>query len=360
MNAQGIEIPGIAYPVWIGDDAGVREEYAALLVGRDVLIVSDGNVAGHHLAPLREASGGAARVETLVLPAGEGEKTLGGLERILDALVVGGFHRDALVVALGGGVVSDLAGFAAACYQRGVDWIAVATTLLAQVDAAIGGKTAVNHRAGKNLVGAFHDPVAVWADPARLATLPEREYLAGFGEVVKYGLGFDAEFFAWLETNRSALLHRDTTALAHAIRRCARCKLELVAADPRERGRRILLNLGHSFGHALEAVLGYGTWLHGEAVAAGLVAAAELSCARGRLPAEVPPRLRRLLQTFRLPTEIPGEADEASLLAALALDKKIAAGRLRFVGLEALGRAAVWEDVGAGEITRVLRRLRSG
>ncbi|MGH8270922.1 MAG: 3-dehydroquinate synthase, partial [Gammaproteobacteria bacterium] len=272
--------------------------------------------------------------------------------------VAGGFHRDAIVVALGGGVIGDLAGFVAACYQRGVDWIAVPTTLLAQVDAALGGKTAVNHPAAKNLVGAFHDPLAVWMEPARLATLPAREYRAGLGEVVKYGLGFDAAFFAWLETNAAALLARDDTALAETIPRCVRLKLNVVAADRTERGARALLNLGHTVGHALETALGHGAWLHGEAVAVGLLAAAELSAARGVIERDIPGRLRRLLSALELPTAIPPEADDAALAAALALDKKIAAGRLRFIGLAGLGHAEIWSDVDESEIARAVAAAR--
>lgn len=359
MKTLTLSVPGVAYPMFIGTDADVTERLSALVAGRDLLLVTDENVAPHHLGSARAVFSAAARSETLVLPAGEGEKSLAGFERITDALVAGGFHRDAVVVALGGGVVCDLAGFAAACYQRGIDWIAVPTTLLAQVDAALGGKTAINHAAGKNLIGAFHDPLAVWAEPARLATLPAREYRAGLGEVAKYGLGFDADFFAWLEANAAALATREEAALAETIPRCARLKLEAVAADRAERGARALLNLGHTLGHALETALGHGTWLHGEAVAAGLVAAAELSAARGRIGPEVAARLRRLLQALGLPTAIPPEASDEALFAALALDKKIAAGRLRFIGLAGLGRAEIWNDVSRAEIKRTLAASRS-
>lgn len=362
MKTETFHVSGVAYPVFIAEDATAKELLAPLVADRDLLLVSDENVAPLHLDPVCAAFADAARIETLVLPAGEAQKSLAGFARATDRLVAGGFHRDAIVVALGGGVIGDLAGFAAACYQRGVAWIAVPTTLLAQVDAALGGKTAINHVAGKNLIGAFHDPRLVWINPARLATLPEREYRAGFGEVVKYGLGFDLDLFAWLEENVTALLGRDEAALAEAIPRCVKLKLEVVAADRTEQRSRALLNLGHTIGHALETALGHGTWLHGEAVAAGLVAAAELAAARGATDADVPARLRRLFEALELPTAIPPEADDAALFAALALDKKIAAGRLRFIGLRGVGNAEIWSDVEPEEIEHaiaVARRLGS-
>lgn len=354
-----ISVPGNGYPVLTGSNGATLDRLAGLVAGRDVLIVTDTNVAPLHLKSIEEVLTSVSRLESLAVEAGEAAKTLETFSRIVDALVVEHFHRDALVVALGGGVIGDMAGFAAACYQRGVDWIAVPTTLLAQVDAALGGKTAVNHAAGKNLVGAFHDPIAVWADPARLHTLPEREFRAGFAEMVKYGLGFDADFFGWLERHASALRARDETALIEAISHCARIKLGIVAADHDERGSRASLNLGHTLGHAIETALGHGLWLHGEAVAAGLVAAAELSSGRGRVAPALPGRLRRILSAFELPVACPSEADDAALLQALSLDKKIAAGRLRFIGLAGLGHAEIWNDVGQEEIATVIQTLRS-
>lgn len=348
---------GVGYPVWVGG-AEAAGPLAALCTDRDVLVLSDENVAPQHLERLCAQLGQASRVERLVLPAGEHSKSMAGLERVLDALIAAAFHRDALLVALGGGVIGDLGGFAAACYQRGIDWIAVPTTLLAQVDAAIGGKTAINHPRGKNLVGAFHDPRAVWADPARLETLPEREYRSGLGEVIKYGLGFDARFFGWLEQHAEALLTRREPALSTAIETGARIKLEVVAADRTEQGHRALLNLGHTLGHALETALGYGTWLHGEAVAVGLVAAAELSAARGRLQAGEVARVRGLLQAFDLPVRIPSAVKDVALDAALALDKKIVSGRLRFIGLNAVGEADIWTDVSQGELRAAIKAVR--
>lgn len=361
MSGIELDLEGIDYPVWIGPGGTVAASLGRLVSGRDLLVVTDRNVAPGHLPPVRAALAGAARIETLVLAPGEAAKTLAGFERILAALIAGRFHRDAIVVALGGGVVGDMAGFAAACYARGVDWIAVPTTLLSQLDAALGGKTGVNHPGGKNLVGAFHDPLAVWADPAALATLPAREYRAGFGEAVKYGLGFDRELFGWLESRSRELSAGEPAALSELVARCARIKLEVVAADRLERaarGGRILLNLGHTLGHALEAVLGYGSWLHGEAVAAGLVTAAELSSSRRSLGADVPARLRRLLRAFELPTAIPARAASDALMQALRVDKKIIAGRLRFIGLDTLGKAVVWDDVSELELGEIINRVR--
>lgn len=348
---------GVGYPVWVGGtEAAIL--LAALCEDRDVLVLSDENVAAHHLQPLCVQIGTSPCVEQLVMPAGEQSKTMAGLERVLDTLVTGAFHRDAVLLALGGGVIGDLGGFAAACYLRGIDWIAVPTTLLAQVDAAIGGKTAINHPRGKNLIGAFHDPLAVWSDPTRLKTLPGREYRSGLGEVVKYGLGFDVRFFDWLEENAEALNARHEEVLATAIETGARIKLGVVAADRTEKGRRALLNLGHTLGHALETALEHGTWLHGEAVAVGLVAAAELSARRGTLQARDVDRLRSLLVAFGLPVGIPPGVDDAALGEALALDKKIVSGTLRFIGLEAPGEAAIWSDVGRDELQAAISAVR--
>lgn len=358
MSAAILSVAGVPYPVFVGSDAEVAARLGAAAQGRQVLVVTDENVAPLYLDSVAGAFSAARDLKTLALPAGERTKSLAVLLRIVDVLSGAAFHRDAILVALGGGVISDLAGFAAACYQRGIDWIAAPTTLLAQVDAAIGGKTAVNHPAAKNLIGAFHDPVAVWAEPARLTTLAEREYRAGFGEVVKYGLGFDAGFFAWLEAHAEALAAREPGKVFEAVVHSARLKLEVVGADPREGGNRALLNLGHTLGHALETALGHGAWGHGEAVAVGLVAAAEVSRERGTLAAYEPARLRDLLRRFGLPTAVPSGADERALEAALALDKKIAGGRLRFIGLEGVGRAVVWNDVEPNELRRAVAAAR--
>jgi 3-dehydroquinate synthase len=253
-------------------------------------------------------------------------------------------ERGCTLVALGGGVVGDVAGFAAACYQRGVRFVQIPTTLLAQVDSSVGGKTAVNHELGKNMIGAFHQPSAVIADTATLNTLPDRELRAGLAEVIKYGLIQDLDFLVWLETNLDALLARDPAALAEAVRRSCEHKAAVVAADERESGLRALLNLGHTFGHAIEHALGYGAWLHGEAVAAGMCLAAEMSVRLGRISRADADRVARLLARADLPVAPPPEIAPATLLEAMSLDKKNKDGRIRLVLFEALGRAALCDD----------------
>ena len=327
------------YPIVIG--AGVLGEAGALasrLRGPDAVVVTNDVVGPLYLDAARQALG--ERLAAVhVLPDGEAHKQLDHVAAIIDTLVEAGANRDTAVVALGGGVVGDMAGFAAACYQRGVDFIQVPTTLLAQVDSSVGGKTGVNHARGKNLIGAFHQPTFVLIDLETLETLPDRELSAGLAEVVKYGLLGDAEFFAWLEDNIDSLRRRDTAALQHAVRRCCEMKAEIVAADEREAGRRALLNLGHTFGHAIEAVTGYGEWLHGEAVAAGMLMAARAS---GLAEADIG-RIRALLEAAGLPAS-PPPVGAARLREAMQLDKKVQHGRLRLVLLRAIGEAYVTAD----------------
>ncbi len=342
-----------SYPIYIGDGLlGATGLLDATLGAADVLVVSNDRVAPLYLEPVRTLLG-ARRVEALVLPDGEAHKTLERFAQVIDALVAGGFHRDACVVALGGGVIGDLAGFAAACYQRGIACVQIPTTLLAQVDSSVGGKTAVNHPRGKNLVGAFHQPAAVVADIATLDTLPERELAAGLAEVIKYGLIMDAAFLSWLEANIGALRARDHAALAHAVRRSCELKAEIVAADEREHGRRALLNLGHTFGHAIEALAGYGHWLHGEAVGAGMVLAAQTSKRMGWLDTAAVERVRALVAAAGLPVAPPALARDA-MLDAMALDKKVVAGRLRLVLLRAPGNAFVTAEVPAAVLAATL------
>ena len=265
-----------------------------------------------------------------------------------------GASRDATIVALGGGVIGDLAGFAAACWMRGIAFVQIPTTLLAMVDSSVGGKTAVNLPQGKNLVGAFHQPRAVVIDTSTLATLPDRELRSGIAEVVKYAAIADVEFFAWLEANADALLARDAQALAHAIAVSCRQKAGVVARDETEQGERALLNFGHTFGHALEAVAGYGQLLHGEAIAIGMCLAAKLSATRNLAPREDFDRLRGLLQTFGLPTEVPGGVDFDAVVAAMRLDKKNVSGRLRLILWRGVGRAEIVGDVAEDDIRGVL------
>lgn len=325
---------------------------AEAVPAKQVMVVSDADVAPLYMERVVSALPGR-ETRTLVLPAGEAGKTLAGFGQVIDALAAAGFNRDCTVVALGGGVVGDLAGFAAACYQRGVACVQVPTTLLAQVDAAVGGKTAVNHPAGKNLVGAFHQPLAVVADVTTLGTLPSRDYRAGLAEVVKYGAGLDARFFGWLEGHMDALLARDREALVEAVARCCELKAGVVADDEREAGRRALLNLGHTFGHAIEAATGFGAWLHGEAVAAGMVMAARLSARLGRLNEEDADRIEALLDRAGLPVA-PPQVGAGALRALMGLDKKVLAGRVRLVLLDGIGASSVTADADPAALEAVL------
>ncbi|HTX23154.1 MAG TPA: 3-dehydroquinate synthase [Steroidobacteraceae bacterium] len=332
-----------SYPIMIG--AGLLQERALLepyLPGRDVLLVSNTVVAPLYAERLMGALRDRHTV-TVVLPDGEPHKTLANVSRVLDVLVTNRFARDGTVIALGGGVVGDLAGFAAACYLRGIAYVQAPTTLLAQVDSAVGGKTGVNHPGGKNLIGAFHQPRAVVTDTSTLETLPARELRAGLAEIIKYGLICDAAFFAWLEVNLDALLTLAAPALAHAIHRSCEIKAQIVGRDEREHGERALLNLGHTFGHALESASGYERWLHGEAIGAGLLMAAAMSEACGTLRRDEVERLRVLLERAGLPVAARDvSADDA--LEHMRIDKKVKAGRIRLVLLRAIGAAYLTGD----------------
>jgi 3-dehydroquinate synthase len=315
------------------------ELYRAHLGGGSVAIVTNDVVAPLYLSRVRSALG-EARITEIIVPDGEQAKSWPTLERVFDALLEARCGRDTLLIALGGGVVGDLAGFAAAVYQRGMPFLQVPTTLLAQVDSSVGGKTAINHARGKNMIGAFHQPLAVVSDVATLDTLPDRELRAGLAEVIKHALALDAAFVDWLESSMEMLLTRDRVALSHAVWRCCELKAAIVAADERESGVRSLLNFGHTFGHAIEAATGYGAWLHGEAIAAGMVMAAALSEDLGLIGAADVARVRRLIQRAGLPTAGPGiEAGE--LITLMTADKKAAQGKPRFVVLEGVGRAAL-------------------
>ena len=349
-----IEFGARGYAIRIGhgllDDAGAL---AAAVPGRHALVVTDANVAPHYLARVRAA---LADRETgvLVLPPGEQEKTLARFGDVLDALAALGANRDATVIALGGGVVGDLAGFAAACWMRGVRVVQLPTTLLAMVDSSVGGKTAVDLPAGKNLVGAFHQPSAVFADLATLATLPPRELRAGFAEVVKYGAIADAGFLDWLERHADALSRRDADALVHAVATSCGHKAAIVARDETEQGERMLLNFGHTFGHAIETQQGYGGLVHGEAVAVGMVLAARLSARLGLATAADAARLARLLERFGLPVALPEGLEAEALVSRMKLDKKARSGAIRLVLWSGIGQARVVDDVPDAAIVAVL------
>ena len=345
METISVALGSRSYPIHIGASLIARSELFAPHLGPTAAVVTNTVVAPLYLAALRAALERAgARVSEIVVEDGERAKGWATLDRVFDALLAARLGRDATIVALGGGVVGDLAGFAAAVYQRGVRFIQVPTTLLAQVDSSVGGKTAINHARGKNMIGAFHQPHAVISDVATLASLPDRELRSGLAEVIKHGAALDASFFAWLEQHIDALLGRERAALVDAVRRSCELKAAIVAEDERETGRRALLNLGHTFGHAIEAATGYGPWLHGEAVAAGMAMAAELSARTGSLPRADVERIGGLLSRAGLPTRPPQLARER-WRELIAIDKKSAAGRVRFVLLDAIGRAALRADV---------------
>jgi 3-dehydroquinate synthase len=353
VNTLKVELGERSYPIVIGDSLLrqpdlLRQHVAA----RDVLIVSNTTVAPLYLEPLVAAFAGARLVEA-ILPDGESHKTLTTVARVLDVLVANRFGRDCTIVALGGGVVGDMAGFAAACYQRGVPYVQVPTTLLAQVDSSVGGKTGVNHPGGKNLIGAFYQPGVVLIDTSTLASLPVRELRAGLAEVIKYGLICDAPFFDWFEAHVDELLAADPQALAHIIRRSCEIKAQVVGHDEREQGERALLNLGHTFGHAVESATHYTQWLHGEAVGAGLLMAAAMSRECGLIEAAVVDRIRRLLERTGLPVRI-GEVPPDLALGHMQIDKKVQGGRMRLVLLRGIGDAFVTADYPEPALLRTL------
>ena len=353
MHALNVPLGSRSYPVLIGRGIlGQADLFPPYLNGRQVLILTDENVAPLWLKPLRHA---LADYEVAIhaLPPGESEKNIETFAVVCDVLAENQFNRDATVLTLGGGVVGDIGGFAAACWQRGVGFVQVPTTLLAQVDAAVGGKTAVNIPAGKNLVGAFHQPNAVIVDTATLSTLGRKEYCAGLGEVVKYGLGLDAGLFEWLEGNLDAVMDRDPEALERVTYWCCALKAAIVAEDEREAGRRALLNLGHTFAHAIETGIAMGSWLHGDAVAVGLRMATELAARLGMVEAALVERVVALLEACSLPTR-PPPIGAARMKSLMALDKKIAGGKLRLVLPDALGSSRVVADVPDAELDAVL------
>ncbi|WP_206613569.1 3-dehydroquinate synthase [Parahaliea mediterranea] len=348
-----------SYPIYIGRDLFARPELLQRhIAGRQVVLVTNDTVAPLYSARLLAALQGYSRVTEVVLPDGEQHKTLSTLNHIFDRLLEEGHNRTTTLIALGGGVVGDMTGFAAASYQRGVDFIQVPTTLLSQVDSSVGGKTGVNHPLGKNMIGAFYQPRAVLIDTDTLHTLPPRELAAGLAEVLKYGLICDRAFYDWLKSNMARLLAREEAALAEAIERSCAAKAAVVAADEREGGLRAILNLGHTFGHAIETHQGYGQWLHGEAVAAGMMLAARLSALRGWISAAQVDELVALQRSMNLPVAPPAAMSLDDFRRLMARDKKVLDGRLRLVLLREIGAAAVVDDVTDGELASLLEGAR--
>ncbi len=354
MHKLSLELGERSYPIFFGSGLLENKEVLTPYLGNEGrLIVTNETIAPLYLDQTVHLLGGRM-TDQLILPDGEQYKTLDTLNRIFSRLLESGRSRGVTLIALGGGVIGDMTGFAAACYQRGVDFVQIPTTLLAQVDSSVGGKTAVNHVLGKNMIGAFHQPKAVLIDINTLQTLPDREFKAGLAEVIKYGLIIDNDFFCWLENNMGALLRREETALLHAIEVSCRLKAQVVSADEREGGVRAILNCGHTFGHAIETHQGYGEWLHGEAVAVGMVMAAQMSGLMGWLSAADIDRIQSLINAAGLPVVRPENISAQQFLDLMAVDKKAQQGLIRLVLLEAIGTAVVSADYDQSKLAAIL------
>lgn len=354
MQTLHVELGDCRYPIFIGSQLDPKTLLAPYIKGQQVMIVTNTTLEQLYLSHyVHDLESLGKKVATCVLPDGEKYKNLENLNLIFDALLEAGFNRDCTVLALGGGVIGDMAGFASACFQRGVYFIQVPTTLLSQVDSSVGGKTGINHPLGKNMIGAFKQPEVVMADMAQLRTLPARELSAGLAEVIKYALLGDLEFLAWLEQHMDGLLAGDENLLAQAVYRSCAHKARIVANDEKEQGERALLNLGHTFGHAIESYLGYGEWLHGEAVATGMVMAADLSQRMGWISAEDLQRTKNIIQCAKLPISCPKiPLDE--FLSYMAHDKKVLNGQLRLVLLQQLGQAVITKEFDVEKMKQVI------
>lgn len=344
MQTLYVELGERRYPIFIGSHLDPQQLLGPYILGKQVMIVSNTTVEplylSHYVSAIEQLG---KTVKTCILPDGEKFKDIKHLNLIFDALLEAGFNRDCTVLALGGGVIGDMSGFASSCFQRGVYFIQVPTTLLSQVDSSVGGKTGINHPLGKNMIGAFQQPQVVLADMAQLSTLPDRELSAGLAEVIKYALLGDIEFLAWLEANMDALVGRDADLLAEAVYRSCAHKARIVANDEKEQGERALLNLGHTFGHAIESYLGYGVWLHGEAVATGMVMAADLSHRMGWISQADLERTKNIIQRAHLPVACP-QIPLEEFLAYMAHDKKVLDGQLRLVLMKQLGQAIITRE----------------
>lgn len=358
MRTLKVDLADRSYPIYIGPDILADESLLAPHIkGKQVCLVTNTTLAKLLLPKLKPALQKYDYTE-VILPDGEAFKTLDTLNLIFDELLQARHTRKTTLLALGGGVVGDMTGFAAACYQRGVDFIQLPTTLLSQVDSSVGGKTAVNHALGKNMIGAFYQPNCVIADSAVLQQLPKRELAAGLAEVIKYGLIADESFYGWLEDNMLALNAGDQQALSYAIERSCQIKADVVAEDERESGLRAILNLGHTFGHAIETHMGYGEYLHGEAVAIGMQMAVTLSAAKGWVDADLIDRNKKLSEAANLPVTTPAAMKAEEFLPLMAVDKKVLDGRLRLVLLSKLGKAVVTEDVSNEELIATIEACR--
>ncbi len=355
MKQIQVDLGERSYPIYIGQNLmNDSEALSRYLLKKRILIVTNETVAPLYLNQIQEVMVSFGEVESVILPDGEQFKDLTHLDAIFTALLQRNYGRDSVLVALGGGVIGDMTGFAAACYQRGIDFIQIPTTLLSQVDSSVGGKTAVNHPLGKNMIGAFYQPQLVLIDTQCLHTLPAREFAAGMAEVIKYGIMWDGEFFQWLENNVQALKRLETEALVYAISRCCEIKADVVSQDETEQGVRALLNLGHTFGHAIEAEMGYGNWLHGEAVAAGTVLAAQTARSLGLIDESIVCRIVQLLQAFDLPVSAPESMDFDSFIQHMRRDKKVLGGQIRLVLPTGIGQADVFSQVTESTLEQVI------
>jgi len=356
MEKVAVQLGQRSYPIVIApgllSGAGQVPELQQLWQFKKVVILSNPTVATLFLPQLKQLFGQQMVFEFL-LPDGEAYKNLQSFDQANTFLLEQGIARDALLVALGGGVIGDLTGFVAACYQRGVAFVQIPTTLLSQVDSSVGGKTAINHPLGKNMIGAFNQPLAVLIDTSVLQSLPAREFSAGMAEVIKYGLLGDAAFFSWLELHQAEIAGLQEPQLSQMIKHCCQMKADIVSRDETEQGERALLNLGHTFGHAIEAWLGYGHWLHGEAVAVGMMMAFELAHARGWIDRTTVARVRQLLVAFQLPIAPPANMQIADFMPYMKTDKKVKDGKMRFILPQTLGNAIIVDDVTESELQRV-------
>ena len=354
MKQLEVDLGQRSYPIYIGSDILGSSLLLQHIRAQQVMVVTNNTIAPLYLQAVTAACTGK-QVDVCLLPDGEQHKTLNVQARIYDELLAKRHHRTTTIIALGGGVIGDMAGFAAATYQRGTHFIQLPTTLLAQVDSSVGGKTGVNHPQGKNMIGAFHQPQAVLIDTNTLHTLPPREYNAGMAEIIKYGLIADAPFYQWLHQNSQALAARNSNVVSEAIQRSCQNKAAIVAADERESGIRAILNLGHTFGHAIETATAYGHWLHGEAIAAGMVIALRLSALLNLINDDEVQALVDLLQAFKLPVTAPADMTIDQFMNLMAVDKKATAGKIRFILLDAIGHAVIRDDVPVELIEKAIR-----
>lgn len=356
LHTLSVDLGERSYPIYIGEDLLTSADFLPPHIkGNSVVIVSNTTVAPLYLAKIEQVLNAInMRYDTVILDDGEQYKTMQSVDKVIDCLLTNRHDRKTTLIALGGGVIGDITGFTAAIYQRGVNFIQIPTTLLSQVDSSVGGKTGVNHPKGKNMVGAFYQPQCVIADISTFNTLPKREISAGLAEVIKYGLIYDEPFHNWLENDIKKLVNNDSSAMAKAVLRSCEIKAEVVAIDEKESGLRAILNLGHTFGHAIESAMGYGNWLHGEAVSVGMIMACDLSLRLGWIDEEVKTRTIKLLNDAGLPTKAPSNMSIEKYMDAMSIDKKVDNGTINFVLLTELGKAVITADYTQAKLEETL------